>query len=470
MNIPATIVFEKNWNAIHDMAFNEDGSPVLNENGTHARKYKYIINEGSSRSSKTMSLIDCYDLYARESRNKRLTVWRDTKTDCKKTVLNDVLKHFKITGRYKVGNDFNKTESIFTYKTDSTFEIHGTDDEETVHGLTQDAAWLNEPYRIKKEIFDQIDQRTSDFIFIDWNPKKAHWIEDLKKDPRTIVIHSTFKDNPFCPEESKIKILGYQPVSMCEIVEKELLTEEQARQYDIQKNVIGFTAHQINELSRCRENEFKNSASSFNWMVYGLGLKAEQPHRIFSWQEIPDEVYHKLTVPTYTGVDWGVVDPWGIVDVKYYDGALYLHERNYDSENAIRGKLTTTELSQISSVDEGMVKWMFRKLGIPFDRYTVCDNNRQFKILALRDAGWEYSIAAIKPPGSVIDGIASLLNLKVYFTKSSENIRYEQENYCRKVDNNGVVLEEPEDCNNHIIDPVRYILQFLQDQGIIKKV
>src|SRR6476660_9931909 len=187
----ATIVFEKNWDAIN----------AVDENGE--RLYRYIINEGSSRSSKTRSLIDLYDLYARENENKRMTVWRDTKTDCKKTVLADTIKHLKKTGRYGDAQTFNKTEGIFTYETDSTFEIHGTDDEETVHGLDQAVSWFNEPYKISKDTFDQIDQRTSDFVIIDWNPKKAHFIDDLKKDLRIIVIHSTFKNNPFYPIKQK---------------------------------------------------------------------------------------------------------------------------------------------------------------------------------------------------------------------------------------------------------------------------
>ncbi|MGK3947040.1 hypothetical protein ABK046_52810, partial [Streptomyces caeruleatus] len=74
---------------------------------------------------------------------------------------------------------FHETKSILTYTTGSTFEIHGTDDENTVHGLNQDAAWLNEPYDISKAVFDQIDQRTSDFMLIDLNPKQGHWSDDL---------------------------------------------------------------------------------------------------------------------------------------------------------------------------------------------------------------------------------------------------------------------------------------------------
>lgn len=454
----ATVVFQKSWNAIHE----------LNPDGT--RRYRYIIHEGSSRSSKTYSLIDCYDLYARAYGNKRLTVWRDTKTDCKKTVLNDTLKHLKKTDRYKIDQDFNKTESIFTYDTGSTFEIHGTDDEETVHGLTQDAAWFNEPYKISRDTFDQVDQRTADFIILDWNPKKAHFIDDLKKDPRTIVIKSTFKDNPFCPPEQRNKILSYQPVSRCEIVESKLLNENEARIYDIEKNTSKFTTKQLKELSRCIENERKASASAFKWSVYGLGEKAERPNRIFNFHEIPYQDYQKINSKIYTASDWGVVDPWAVLDVKYFDGALYCDERNYDSENQIKDKLTHLELAQINAIDEGLIGWKFRKLGIDQDRIIVCDPNRTLKIVALRDSGWEYAIAASKPPGSIIDGISALANIPVYFTNRSENFAYEQENYSRKVDRYGIVLEEPEDVDNHLMDCLRYLYLFLKKEGIIKTI
>jgi phage terminase large subunit len=453
----ATIVFEKNWKAM--MAVDDNGQ----------RKYRYIINKGSSRSSKTVSLIDCYDLYARKNESKRLTVWRDTKTDCKKTVLNDTLKHLKKTGRYMVDQEFNKTESIFTYSTASTFEIHGTDDEETVHGLTQDVAWLNEPYKISRDTFDQIDQRTTDCLIFDWNPKKAHWLEDLEKDPRAIVIHSTFKDNPFCPPEQRLKILSYQSVKQSRIVEDKLLTEHEAKQYDLDANPRSFDEKMIKELKRCRENEAKKSANAFNWDVYGLGLKAEKPNRIFKWEEIPDDVYRAINSKVYVGSDWGTVDPWGVVEAKYYDGALYLHERNYQSETELRSKLSVTELAQISGDDEGLVKFMFRRMGVDTTTETICDDNRPLKIAALRRAGWVHAYPANKVKGSVLDGIALLSNLPVYYTASSVNLKYEQENYSRQVDRYGVVLEEPEDVDNHLMDPARYIGLYLQGRGIIKR-
>lgn len=481
LNLDVTPVFQDNWNAITKACETCSGSGLVNEksctwcgDGISSTKgsgkhYRYIINTGSSRSSKTFSLIDVLDIYCRSKYNKRCTVWRDTKADTKKTVLNDTIKHFKSSNRY-YENSFNKTESIFNYGTGSTFEIHGTDDINTVHGLNQSIAWLNEPYKISRDVGDQIDQRTEDFFIIDWNPIKAHWVEDLSKDKRAIVIHSTFLKNKFCPPEQRKKILSYQPVCMSEVVKNKLLTEQQANLYDFSDNKLKLTAEQIEELSRCIENERKRSASEYNWSVYGLGLKAERPNRIFHFDEISLQEYLSLDATEYFYSDWGAVDPWAVGSVKYCDGALYVRERNYRSENLIRADLEPVELQQISQEDEGLVSWTFSRLGIPLDRYIICDPNRLTKIRALREVGYDYAIAAPKPAGSIIDGIDLLNNLRVYYTSDSVNVRYEQENYSRKIDRYGVVLEEPEDLDNHHMDGIRYVGLFLQGEGIIKKI
>jgi len=459
----ATIVFQKNWNAIHEK--NEDGS----------NKYRYIINKGSSRSSKTISIIQIADLYCRTHKSKRWTIWRNTKTDCKKTVLSDMIKYFKSNNLYKQGNDFNKTESIFTYTTDSVIEIHGTDDEETVHGLTQDVIHVNEPYQISRDTFDQLDMRTSDFVFIDYNPKKGHWVEDIAKDKRAIIIHSTFKDNPFCPPEQRNKILSYQPIQACEIVKNGLINENDLLAYNFKENKLKFTEKQINEAIRCMENENKNSASLFKWQVYGLGEKAEKPNRIFNFKEISDNEYHNLNLPTYYACDWGAVDPWAIIEAKYYDGNLYLHELNYLSENQWRERINSNERNLIDAYNredgvenEGIVSWLFEKLNIPKNRPIICDTNRPVKIALLRRRDYEVYLAE-KPKGSILDGIDLLNNLNVFYTSSSENIAYEQENYSRKVDRYGVILEEPEDINNHLLDGTRYIATYLQSNGILLK-
>lgn len=453
----ATIVFQQIWDAIH----------AVDENGV--RLYRYIILKGSSRSSKTRSLIQAFYLYAFQYANSRMTVWRDVAKDCRDTVGHDMTTVYPEMQNWDLVN-FHSTKFIFRFPKGSSIEVTGTDDANKVHGYQGKVSWFNEPYDISRETFDQIDMRTEDFVIIDWNPKQGHFIDDLLKDPRTIELHSTFKDNPFCPPEQRKKILGYQPVGRCSIVLDKILSEQEARIYDIINNPKSIPTPLINELSRCIHNETVNSANDFNWLVYGTGQKGERPNRIFHWHKITDEAYHDINVPAshhITCIDWGAVDPWGILDMKYFDGALYLHERNYKSENQLKASLLPTERAQIEDSDVGLVQWYFNRFNIPKDRVIPCDNNRPNKILGLRAIGYEYAIAATKGAGSVIDGIDGLNSVRVYYTASSTNLEYEQENYSRKVDRYGIVQEEPEDVNNHLIDPSRYGYFYFVSLGLL---
>ena len=443
-----------NWQALH--LTNEDGTP----------KYKYIINTGSSRSSKTWSIMEVIYRYCQTNEGTRATAWRNTKTDCKKTVWKDWQKMLSLSNRMDYAKR-NKTEAIYSFNENTTFEIHGTDDEETVHGLTQNLAWLNEPYKISRYTFDQIDQR-ADRVIIDWNPKKSHWVEEVSKLPNAIVIDSTFEDNPFCPPEQRNKILSYETLPKEYNYLKELGQEDANDTID----KLSISDYDKFHLKNAWKNEHYGTADAYMWSVYGKGLKAEKPNRIYRWTKIKDAEYFALDRPVYYLVDWGAVHPMGILEMKYYDGAVYFHEINYKSENEIKADLTPTERRQINrSVDEGFITWFFNKLGIPYDRPIVCDNNRPQKIRALREVGYDYAIACRKFPGSVLDGIDLLSNIQVYFTESSTNLDYEQENYSRKVDNRtGEVLEEPEDENNHLTDPASYGVRYLVDEGVITKI
>lgn len=451
-----TTVFEQNWNAL-------------------SKGVRYIVNSGSSRSSKTYSILQIFYLYAWTNPNKKLSVFRYTKKDCKDTILEDMKKAYPMMQRFSEVQ-FNITESIFKFPNGSSIHIEGTDDDVKVHGYHSDILWFNESYDISKDTFDQLDMRCTGAVFIDLNPRKDHWSDELIKKENAFRIHSTFLDNPFCPLEQRAKILSYQPIKCCGIVmsapEKERGgIEQMLRSYDIVNNPNEYTPKQIKELSKCMQNEFQNSASEFKWLVYGLGTKAERPNRIFNFTEIPDHQYFSLQVKEIICVDWGSVDPFGVLGMKYYDGELYLHQLNYDSENKLREKLTPTELAQINADDEGgLVVWLFAKLGIGKDQEIVCDTNRPLKIAALRRAGWIYAVGANKAPGSIIDGIDLLNDMKaIHYTASSTDLKYEQENYSRKVDRYGIILEEPEDIDNHLMDPSRYGAMHLKSKGIINR-
>ena len=67
MDVKASVVFHKNWKALN--------------NG-----YRVILNEGSSRSSKTWSFFLLIYLYAKTNARKRILVLRDTKVACRDIV------------------------------------------------------------------------------------------------------------------------------------------------------------------------------------------------------------------------------------------------------------------------------------------------------------------------------------------------------------------------------------------------
>jgi phage terminase large subunit len=178
-----------------------------------------------------------------------------------------------------------------------------------------------------------------------------------------------------------------------------------------------------------------------------------------------------LAIPKkkYIGNDWGKVDPWGIIEAKYTDGNLYVKELNYQSEDELRQFMLPQDLATIQKKEEGIVSWMFKRLKIDEETPVVCDTNRPGKIAALRRAGFQ-AFGANKPKGSLLDGIDILENLNVFYTESSKNIEHEQENYCRVVEKDGSISEEPEDIDNHLIDAIRYVALYLKSLGIIRKV
>jgi hypothetical protein len=457
LEIDATEVFEKNWDAIH--ALTKDGK----------RRFRFILNRGSSRSSKTVSILQAYWLYALKNGTLRMSVWRDTKKICKDTVGFDMQRYYPGMP-YAANVTFNQSEYIYKFPNDTVIELCGTDDAEKIHGYNGDVLWLNEPYKISYDTFTQLAMRCTGFIIIDMNPKMKHWADDLEKDPRTIVINSTFRDNAYCPEEQRLAILGYQPVEMCALVLDGKLELGDCYVYDMLKNPKRFAEKYLRELSRCLENERKQSASKFNWQVYGLGEKAEKPNRIFNnWKKISNLEYDAVTTKKYAAVDWGEVDPWGILEGKWYDGTLYLHELNYMSEEKIRERMTFEERAKLDKVEEGLVKYIFDGLKIEKGRNIICDDNRAMKVVALREGGYYMAQTATKGPGSILEGINLLNKIKVKYTESSRNLEDELDAY-EWIVVNGVKTEEAVDAFNHLCDPARYLAIFLRQQGIIKAI
>jgi PBSX family phage terminase large subunit len=386
MKIKGTPVFQKNWEA-------------LNSN-----QYKYIINSGSSRSSKTFSIIQIFWILAWTKKRTKLAVFRNTKKDCKDTILQDMLKYYPTLDNWD-SIKYNKTESTLTFPNGSTIFIEGTDDELKVHGYHSDYLWFNEIYKVPLEVFNQLDMRCSGSVFLDYNPIGIMWSDNLLKQDNAIVIHSTFKDNPFVPLEQKKKILSYEPTP-----------------YNIEQK----------------------TASDYLWTVYGLGLKAEKPNRIFKgWETMSEKLFFDLPYPMYYGMDFGLSAPSTVMAMKFDgDRTFFFHELLYKPMNKMQGTLSEELIN----------------LGIDKRLELICDSSNEINETEgrkLKNSGFNV-IFALKGKGSVKSGIELLQKKTVIYTDTSTNLESEYEQHSWRVVQ-GLQLDEPEQGNDHAIDACKYV-------------
>lgn len=378
-------------------------------------RYKYIKHQGSSRSSKSFSLEESSIRVCEERPNTRFTIWRDTQTSLGDTIWQDFRQIFPLSGReYK----FTRNTTPIYFNNGSVIEPHG-DDTTNAHGLGQYIAWLNEPYKMSKYTFDQIDMR-SEQIWIDMNPTGQHWSDRLDNHPRCKVIHSTFEQNPFCPIEMRLKILSYDP-----------------------SNPI---------------NVQNGTADDYMWKVYGLGVLAEKEERVYKgWSKISVNDFNDIQLPTVYAIDWGVNHKFAIVKCKYNPdiNTLYCHELNYKSERELMADLPAEYLTQVNA-NGGIIIHTMQRIGIPYDAEIVCDSARPDNIRLIRDYGWEIAYGVSKPAGSLITSVSLLQGTIVKYTDTSWGIDEEQKNYSFAKDRKGIIHDELQDDNNHALDAIRY--------------
>ena len=434
--------------------------------------YKLIVEEGSSRSSKTWSNFQVLFLDLFENPLTTCTILRDTQKSCREIVEVDWVKWLSDPmGRKKqlenkeiTVQDFdvfikkeslvkyflrNKTNHTWTFLHNNSFiRFTGLDDEDDAMGMTQDICWINEPYKFSHEVYKQLSQRTSKFILFDWNPKQTHWVNEEKRKDNTITLFSTFQDNPFCPIESKIQIQSYQPISHCQVVIDGMFTIEEVKKYNLIDNILNLSNKLINEIKRCIYNESVGSASLYHWLVYGRGEKSEKPNRIFKgWKTLTLSDFYKLPYQSYYGLDFGLSAPTALVEMKFDgDENYFFREVLYCPLNEMKGTLTEE----------------FERLGIEKYKQIICDSGNELnkeESRKLKNAGYNI-INAKKGSGSIAAGIETMQKSKIHYVIESYNIENEYENYSWKIWQ-GIQMDVPEENgDDHILDAMKYVISW----------
>ena len=184
MELKSTIVFERNYDALYN------------------NEARFIINEGGSRSSKTYSLCQLILVYCLQNKGAVVSIIRKTLNALKSTAMRDFLEVLKESGIYDK-NSHNMSSNTYTFPNGSMVEFFSLDDEQKVRGRKRSIAWCNEANELFYEDFLQLNMRTEFKMIFDYNPSESNsWLYELPKE-ESVLIKSTYKDNPFLPDSIK---------------------------------------------------------------------------------------------------------------------------------------------------------------------------------------------------------------------------------------------------------------------------
>jgi len=189
------------------------------------------------------------------------------------------------THKYFDPNRWNKTDYTYTFETGSKIEFFSADQPGKVRGPRRERLFINEANNIPFETFEQLEVRTTAFVFLDWNPVSEFWFYTELKGKRNDVDHLilTYKDN--------------------EGLDKSVIESIEQR-----KNRAGW------------------------WKVYGEGELGEVEGKIYKNWQIIDEVPHEARLERY-GIDFGYSnDPTSVVAIYYYNGGYILDEIAFQKE------------------------------------------------------------------------------------------------------------------------------------------
>lgn len=231
---------------------------------------------GGTSASKTISILLYLIHLAQSDKTKTLTsVISESIPHLKRGSMRD-FKNIMQAHRYWKDSLWNATDSIYSFETGSQIEFFSSDNGDKLRGARRDRLFINEANNVTFDAFEQLEVRTKDFIYLDWNPSNEFWfyseVSGRRDDVELVTL--TYKDN-------------------------EALSPEIVDSIEQRRNRKGW------------------------WQVYGLGQLGEVEGKIYrDWQVIED-IPHEARLER-RGLDFGYSnDPTAIVDIyKYNDGYI----------------------------------------------------------------------------------------------------------------------------------------------------
>lgn len=386
---------------IHARTFSAKFLPLLND-----YSHRWEIYKGSAGSGKSHFITQKIIIKALRER-RRVMICRRYGTTMRNSVFKlfkDVIESFKITHLTRI----KESDMSITLPNGSEIIFVGLDNEEkllSIAGITD--VFIEEVYEVPKEIVDQLNLRMrgkapNQQIYMAFNPISAkHWLYDFcegsTRPESSIYSQSTFRDNPFLPDEY-VKALE--------------------------------------DMYRTNPNKARVFCDG-NWGADVEGLVYK--NHVLSDFDINELIKQGLEVRV--GIDWGFVDPTTVV-VSLFDKPkkeIYIIGEFYK-----RG-------ATLEEIKDGIIQ-----LGISKQKM-YCDGAEPDKVDYLRRNGFN-AVSAKKGAGSVKAGISFLQDMKIICHESCVNVAAELENYVYLKDKKtGQYIEDSYDHDfSHTMDALRY--------------
>jgi len=375
---------------------------------------RYISNKGGTRSTKTYSTLQFLHLLIPkvDKPGDITSVVSETFPHLKKGAMRDFEN---IIGHPLKGDDhWNATDSVWTYDNGAKLEFFSADNASKVHGSQRKRLFVNEANHIDYEIYRQLAVRTSSIIFIDYNPASVCWIQNnVECKENCTLIRSTYKDNPF-------------------------LSREQIQEIEDNKNDVNW------------------------WKVYGQGLEGTLDGLIYDFEQIDhmppkdsdkpqaektaEELYAD-SLQEIQGLDFGFTnDPTARVQV-FADPKrkhAYIRERCYRTH--MQNKHIVEDLREDN-------------VGKRVEIFADCAEPKSIQDIV--DGGFNVTACDKDAPvksDKLKFQLQWMQGWKFFVTKDSLNLIEELRNYTWAKDKDGVLLNQPIDKFNHLLDALRYAL------------
>ena len=255
----------------------------------HALKKRTRIIQGGTSAGKTIGIIQVLiDMAQRDKEPTLTSITSESYPHLKRGAMKDFLDIMQ-TQDYFSDARWNKGDSTYTFETGSRIEFFSLDQPHKVRGPRRDRLFMNEANNNPFETYEQLEIRTKELIYIDYNPTSFFWVhEHVQPQDDTDFLILTYLDNE-----------ALDP-SIVKAIEK-----------------------------RKDRKDW--------WQVYGLGQVGEGLEgRIYKQWNIIDEIPFEARLERY-GLDFGYYpDPTAIVAIYFYNGGYILDEVKYELEMSNR--------------------------------------------------------------------------------------------------------------------------------------